>query len=48
VGAQVLKGIAERLETLSRKEGLGGVSGLIDSCEAEFERVKAELRRISA
>ena len=48
VGAQVLKGFAERLETVSRKEGLGGVSGLIADCEAEFERVKVELRRISA
>ncbi len=48
VGAQVLKGIAERLEIVSRKEGLGGVSGLIADCEEEFERVKVELRRISA
>ena len=48
VGAQVLKGVAERLETVSRKEGLGGVSGMIADCEAEFERVKVELRRVSA
>jgi histidine phosphotransfer protein HptB len=48
VGAQVLKGLAERLEVISRKEGLGGVSGLIAECEAEFERVKVELARISA
>ena len=48
VGAQVLKGMAERLEIASRKEGLGGVSGLIADCEEEFERVKVELRRISA
>lgn len=47
VGAQVLRGIAERLEVISRKEGLGGVSGLIAECEAEFERVKAELARIA-
>jgi HPt (histidine-containing phosphotransfer) domain-containing protein len=47
VGAQVLKGIAERLEINSRKDGLGAVSGMIADCEAEFERVKVELRRIS-
>jgi HPt (histidine-containing phosphotransfer) domain-containing protein len=48
VGAQVLKGIAERLELISRREGLGGVSGLIADCDAEFERVKVELRKLSA
>jgi histidine phosphotransfer protein HptB len=48
VGAQVLKGIAERLEFISRKEGLGGVSGMIAEVEAEFERVKAELARIAS
>jgi histidine phosphotransfer protein HptB len=48
VGAQVLKAIAERLEALSRKEGLGGVSGMIAECDAEFERVKAELSRIAS
>jgi HPt (histidine-containing phosphotransfer) domain-containing protein len=48
VGAQVLKGIAERLEIVSRKDGLGAVSGQIADCEEEFERVKAELRKISA
>ena len=48
VGAQLLKGIAERLEAVSRREGLGGVSGLLAECEAEFERVKAALTRIVA
>jgi HPt (histidine-containing phosphotransfer) domain-containing protein len=48
VGAQVLKAIAERLEAISRRDGLGGVSGLIADCDAEFERVKAELRRIAS
>jgi histidine phosphotransfer protein HptB len=47
VGAQVLKAIAERLELLSRREGLAGISGLIGDCDAEFERVKVELRRIA-
>jgi HPt (histidine-containing phosphotransfer) domain-containing protein len=48
VGAQVLKAIAERLEQISRKEGLGGVASLIDDCEAEFGRAAVELRRLSA
>jgi HPt (histidine-containing phosphotransfer) domain-containing protein len=47
VGAQLLRGIAERLEAVSRKEGLGGVSGLIAECDAEFERVKAALEAIA-
>jgi HPt (histidine-containing phosphotransfer) domain-containing protein len=47
VGAQVLMAMAERLEVISRKEGLGGVSGLIADCEAEFERVRVELARIA-
>jgi HPt (histidine-containing phosphotransfer) domain-containing protein len=47
VGAQVLKGIAERLEITSRRDGLGGVAGQISDCEDEFERVKVELRRIA-
>jgi HPt (histidine-containing phosphotransfer) domain-containing protein len=48
VGAQVLKGIAERLEGQSRRDGLGLVEGMIAESEAEFARVTAELRRISS
>jgi HPt (histidine-containing phosphotransfer) domain-containing protein len=48
VGAQVLKGIAERLELISRREGLSGVGPLIAECEAEFGRATLELRRLSA
>jgi histidine phosphotransfer protein HptB len=48
VGAQVLKGVAERLEIISRKEGLSAVAPLIASCEVEFARAAAELRRLSA
>jgi HPt (histidine-containing phosphotransfer) domain-containing protein len=48
VGAQVLKAIAERLEMISRKDGLGAVSGLIADCEAEFAKVRDELRKVSA
>lgn len=46
VGAQALKAIAERLEFISRREGLGGVGPLIADCEAEFARVTAELKRL--
>ena len=48
VGAQVLKNIAERLEVISRRDGLAAVSDMIAECDAEFERVKAELTRLSA
>ncbi len=48
VGAQALKGIAERLELIARKDGLGAVGSLIDDCEAEFGRVMAELKKLSA
>ena len=48
VGAQALKGIAERLELISRKDGLGAVAPLVADCEAEFARAAAELRRLSA
>ncbi len=48
VGAVALKAIAERLELISRKEGLGAVGSLITDCETEFGRVAAELKRLSA
>jgi HPt (histidine-containing phosphotransfer) domain-containing protein len=47
VGAQVLKAIAERLEALSRKEGLAVVEPLIADCEEEFARVATALRKLS-
>jgi HPt (histidine-containing phosphotransfer) domain-containing protein len=48
VGALALKAIAERLELVSRKDGLGAVGTLIEDCEAEFGRVAAELKKLSA
>jgi histidine phosphotransfer protein HptB len=48
VGALALKGVAERLETISRKDGLGAVAPLVADCETEFARASAELRRITA
>jgi HPt (histidine-containing phosphotransfer) domain-containing protein len=48
VGAAALKAIAERLEQVSRKDGLGAVGTLIDDCDAEFARVTAELRKLSS
>jgi HPt (histidine-containing phosphotransfer) domain-containing protein len=47
VGAAVLKSVAERLESLARKEGLGGVATLVDDCEREFERAKEELLKLA-
>ena len=48
VGAQVRRAAAERLEFLSRTEGLGAVAQLVADCEAEFARAAAELRKLSA
>jgi HPt (histidine-containing phosphotransfer) domain-containing protein len=47
VGAQLLKGIAERLELVSRKEGLGTVAPLMVDLEAEFGRVTIELLKLA-
>jgi HPt (histidine-containing phosphotransfer) domain-containing protein len=47
VGAQVLKGLSERLEFMSRKEGLADAAPKIAECEAEFARVTAELRALA-
>lgn len=48
VGAQALKVVAERLEFLSRKEGLSAVAPLVAECEAEFARAASELRTLSS
>jgi HPt (histidine-containing phosphotransfer) domain-containing protein len=48
VGAQVLKSMGERLESLSRTEGLANVAPLIAGCEAEFAKVTVELRALCA
>jgi HPt (histidine-containing phosphotransfer) domain-containing protein len=48
VGAQVLKGVAERLEITSRRDGLGGVAALIADADAEFAKVTAELGRLAS
>ena len=48
VGAQVLRGVAERLERTARTDGLGAVAPLIAECEAQFALAAAELRRLSA
>jgi HPt (histidine-containing phosphotransfer) domain-containing protein len=47
VGAVALKGVAERMELLSKRQGLGAMAPLIADCEAEFARATAELRAIS-
>jgi histidine phosphotransfer protein HptB len=48
VGAVVLAGVAERLEALSRKEGMGGVAAMVAECEAQFARAAAELKTLLA
>ena len=48
VGARTLASIAERLESMSRKEGLGGLGSLVADCEAQFGLAEAELRSLLA
>jgi histidine phosphotransfer protein HptB len=47
LGATALRGIAERLEAISRKDGLGGVASLLAECDTEFARAKAELVKLA-
>lgn len=47
VGAQLLKAIAERIESQSRREGFNGIAPQIADCEAEFARVTVELRKLA-
>jgi HPt (histidine-containing phosphotransfer) domain-containing protein len=47
VGAVALKGVAERMELVSKRQGLGAMAPLIADCEAEFSRAAAELRGIA-
>jgi HPt (histidine-containing phosphotransfer) domain-containing protein len=47
VGAVALRGVAERMESISKKQGLGAMAPLIADCEAEFARAAADLRAIT-
>jgi histidine phosphotransfer protein HptB len=47
VGAVALKGVAERMEMLSKRDGPKAAGPLIADCEAEFARAAAELRAIA-
>jgi HPt (histidine-containing phosphotransfer) domain-containing protein len=47
VGAQILKSLGERMELISRTEGLSNVAPLVADCDAEFARVATELRRLA-
>jgi histidine phosphotransfer protein HptB len=47
VGAQILKRIGERMELLSRTEGILNIAPLIVATEEEFAKVQVELRRIA-
>jgi HPt (histidine-containing phosphotransfer) domain-containing protein len=48
VGAFVLKGVAERMESLSRREGLKSMATLVADCEAEFAKAADELRKLTS
>jgi HPt (histidine-containing phosphotransfer) domain-containing protein len=48
VGASSVRALAERLEFMSKRDGLGSVGPLIANVEAEFAKAAAELGRISA
>jgi len=48
VGAFVLAGLAEHLEAVSRKDGLGGLGAMVAQCDEQFARVAAELRGLVA
>jgi HPt (histidine-containing phosphotransfer) domain-containing protein len=47
VGAVALAAVAERLESLSRRDGLGGVAPLLADCEREYGRAADALRKLS-
>jgi HPt (histidine-containing phosphotransfer) domain-containing protein len=46
VGAVALKAVAERAESISKRQGPGAAAALVADCEAEFARASAELRSI--
>ncbi|HMD61689.1 MAG TPA: Hpt domain-containing protein [Opitutaceae bacterium] len=48
VGAVALVRVAERMESMSRKDGLGAVGDLLADCEEQFGRAAAELRSLVA
>jgi HPt (histidine-containing phosphotransfer) domain-containing protein len=47
LGAQGVRGVAERLEKMARTSGLAGVASLVDECEAQFRLAADELRRLA-
>jgi len=44
----VLKAIGERMELVSRTEGLGSIAPMIADAEAEFAKVSDELRKLAS
>lgn len=46
LGAMTLRAVAEKLEHQSRSEGLGNVTGLLDSLRAEYAKASAELNAL--
>lgn len=48
LGAAALREVAGELESKSQKEGLSGVTGLLERLKAEYERACAELSKLIA
>ncbi len=46
LGASALRGVAERLETQARSEGLGSVTGLVALVKSEFARTQQEFAKL--
>jgi len=46
LGAILVRGAAEKLETQSRQSGVGGLVPLVESLKAEFARADTELRKL--
>lgn len=46
LGAMIVRGVAEKLEHQSAKEGLGNVGELLTTLKAEFARARAELSKL--
>jgi HPt (histidine-containing phosphotransfer) domain-containing protein len=47
VGAVALKAVAERMESISKRQGPAAAAALVADCESEFARASAELREIA-
>ena len=46
IGAMIVRGVAEKLEHQSHREGLGNVNALLAELKVEFGRAQAELAKL--